>query len=149
MEFARMADVYEKLESTTKRLQMADDLAAFFKTVPPDKIRHIVYLLQGILVPEHRGIQLGIGERLCEQALATVSGKTLKQIQAAYRKTGDLGQVAESVLTSKSQKSLGGGSLSIEKVYDNLYKLATTEGVGSQDQKISLLAELFSQASPT
>ncbi|MBI2445248.1 ATP-dependent DNA ligase [Candidatus Micrarchaeota archaeon] len=39
--------------------------------------------------------------------------------------------------------------MSIEKVYDNLYKLATTEGVGSQDQKISLLAELFSQASPT
>ncbi len=149
MDFSEMAQLYEKLESTTKRLQMTDDLAAFFKTVPPTKIRHIVYLLQGILVPEHEGIQLGVGERLCEQALAKVSGKTLKQIQAAYRKTGDLGTVAEHVLDQKTQKSLGGHALTVEKVYSNLYKLATTAGEGSQEQKVSLLGELFSNASPT
>ncbi len=149
MEFARMAELYEKLESTTKRLQMADDLAAFFETVPASKIRPVVYLLQGILVPEHEGIQLGIGERLCEQAVSKVSGKTLKQVQAAYRKTGDLGIVAEQVLTQKSQKNLGGQALTVEKVYSNLYKLATTAGVGSQDQKVSLLGELFSNADPS
>ncbi len=148
MHFSEMADLYEKLESTTKRLQMTDDLAAFFKTVPQEHIRKVVYLLQGILVPEHEGIQLGIGERLCEQALAKVSGKTLKQIQAAYRKTGDLGTVAEQSLAQKSQKSLGGDVLTVEKVYSNLYKLATTAGIGSQDHKVSLLAELFSNSSP-
>ncbi|MBI5226890.1 ATP-dependent DNA ligase [Candidatus Micrarchaeota archaeon] len=149
MEFSQMAQAYDKLESTTSRLQMADDLAVFFKTVPPGLIRNVVYLLQGILVPEHHGIQLGIGDKLCEQALSKVSGKTIKQIEAAYRKIGDLGQVAETALSVKTQKSLGGGSLTVEKVYDNLYKLATVSGEGSQDQKISLLAELFSQASPT
>jgi len=148
MEFARMAELYEKLESTTKRLEMTDDLAAFFKTVPAGQIRQIVYLLQGILVPEHEGIQLGIGERLCEQALTKVSGKTLKQVQAAYRKTGDLGAVAEQFLNQKSQTSLGGQALTVEKIYSNLYKLATTAGEGSQDAKISLLGELFSNASP-
>ncbi len=144
-----MAELYGKLESTTKRLQMADDLAAFFKTVPPEHVRKVVYLLQGILVPEHQGIQLGIGERLCEAALAKVSGKTLKQIQAAYRKTGDLGTVAETALDQKSQKSLGGDILTVEKVYANLYKLATTAGEGSQEHKVSLLAELFSNSRPT
>lgn len=143
-----MAELYDKLESTTKRLAMTDDLAAFFKTVNPEKIRQVVYLLQGILAPEHEGIQLGIGERLCEAALAKVSGKTLKHIQAAYRKCGDLGIVAEQSLAQKTQKSLGRESLSVEKVYSNLYKLATTSGEGSQDQKIGLLSELFSNATP-
>ncbi len=149
MDFSVVAALYEKLESTSKRLQMTDDLAAFLKGVPAGKVREVVYLLQGVLVPEHRGVQLGIGDKLCEQAIAKVSGKTVRQVEAAYRKAGDLGVVAEQFVSQKSQKSLASNLLSVEKVYLNLYRLATVSGTGSQDQKISLLAELFSNASPS
>ncbi|MDP2717168.1 MAG: ATP-dependent DNA ligase, partial [Candidatus Micrarchaeota archaeon] len=48
----------------------------------------------------------------------------------------------------KSQTRLGGGTLTVEKVYQNLHKVATSAGTGSQEQKVRLLAELLSDAQP-
>ncbi len=148
MEFSRLSELYEKLEATTKRLEMADELAAFFRDVDPQLVRRIVYLLQGILAPAHEGIDLGVADKLCIQALVKVSGQSRSNVDALYRKTGDLGQVAGMLCGQKSQTRLGGGRLSVEKVYANLHKVATASGKGSQEQKIRLLSELFSDASP-
>jgi DNA ligase-1 len=62
-------------------------------------------------------------------------------------KLGDLGDVAASLIKNKSQRTLGGEVLSIEKVVNNLRKLSELEGSGSVDRKIGLVAELLSSSS--
>ena len=148
MLFLELTEIFEKLESTSKRLEMTDDLAKLFANARQSEVKHLTYLTQGILVPSHFGIELGIGDKLAEQAISLVSGKSIREVEALYRKTGDLGDAARQLLEKKEQKSLVGlkTGLTSEKVYENFYKIATTSGEGSQDFKISLLGELLTNA---
>ncbi len=148
MDFSRLAEIFEKLSATSKRLEITDDLAELFSECTPKNVKQIVYLITGVLVPQHYGIELGMGDKLCMRSIALVSGKTAREVEAHYRKTGDLGDTAQEFLKGKTQRSLGGGKLSTEKVYDNFYKIAMSGGSGSQELKIKLLADLLGSATP-
>lgn len=148
MEFAKLAAVFETLESTTKRLEITGHLSQMLKECAPSELKKVVYLCQGRLVPEHEGTELGIGDKLAEQAISTASGKTVAEIERCYRKTGDLGETAAQLLEAKQQTTLSSQqNLSVQRVYDNLYKIATASGTGSQEMKVKLLAELLSHSS--
>jgi len=148
MDFSRLAEIFEKVTTTTKRLAITDDLAGLFGECSGKEVKHAVYLITGVLVPAHYGIELGMGDKLCIRAIVMASGKTDREVEAHYRKSGDLGSTAQAFLKDKEQRTLGGGKLSTEKVYGNLYKIATSGGGGSQDLKIKLLAELLGSATP-
>lgn len=149
MDFGKLAQVYGKLEGTSKRLELTDDLAELFKATPDKEIKTVAYLSAGVLLPEHYGVQLGLGDKFCERAIAAVSGKSVKDVENDYRKTGDLGDTAEKLVATKRQTTLSATSqLTVAKVYDNLYKIATVGGEGSQDLKIKLLSELLASSTP-
>ncbi len=148
MEFSQLAGVFGKLESTSKRLELTDDLAKLFGEADKRDARVLAYLCQGVLLPDFHGVEIGLGDKLTGQAIALVAGKPLKEVEASYRKTGDLGDTAALMLEHKQQTSLGGSTISVRKVYDNFYKIATSGGEGSQDTKIKLLGELLSNSSP-
>ncbi len=148
MRFQELADIFEMMEKTSSRLLLAEQLAQMYFNASATDVGHLTYLCQGILVPESYGIQIGIGDKLAEQAIAHVSGKTIGQIEQIYRKEGDLGLAAEKMLENKAQSTLVSQELSVRKVYDNFYRIATSSGSGSQDVKIKLLAELLSNSSP-
>jgi DNA ligase-1 len=148
MDFFDLAAVFGKLESTTKRLELTDDLAKLFKEADKRDAKVLAYLCQGVLLPDFHGVEIGLGDKLTAQAIALVAGKPIKEVEASYRKSGDLGDTAASMLEKKTQQNLANSSLSVRKVYDNFYKIATSGGEGSQDTKIKLLAELLSNSSP-
>ncbi len=148
MEFSRLAGIFEKLSSTTKRLEITDDIAELLGECSKKEVKHVVYLITGVLVPQHYGIELGMGDKLCVRSIALVSGKSPKEVEAHYRKSGDLGDTTQELLKSKTQHRLGSSRLSTEKVYENFYKIAISGGEGSQELKIKLLADLLGNATP-
>lgn len=150
MEFSSLTRIFEILESTSKRLEITGELARLFAGARQDEVKRLTYLVQGILSPNHLGLDLGIGDKLAEQAVAGVSGKSMREVEASYRKTGDLGETARLLLEKKSQTSLAEKTpLSSERVYNNFYKIATCAGEGSQSLKVVLLSELLSNAEPS
>jgi DNA ligase-1 len=148
MDFAELAAVFRKMEATTKRLEMTSELAELFRKASRRELRKLVYLCQGSLVPHHLGIELGIGEKLAVRAIGIVTGKAAADIEAHLRKSGDPGETAEELLQRKTQRLLHEERLTVEKVYDNFYRIATAGGGGSQELKIKLLSELLGNASP-
>ncbi|MBI5176994.1 ATP-dependent DNA ligase [Candidatus Micrarchaeota archaeon] len=150
MEFSRLASVFSTLESTSSRLTLAGDLAGLFSEAGRSEARILAYLLQGLLSPEFTGVELGLGDKLAEQAIAAVAGCRVAEVEVHYRKTGDLGTAAEMLLGQKRQTTLSETSrgLGVRKVYGNLEKIASLSGGGSQEQKIKLLSELLSAGSP-
>ncbi|MEM4255036.1 MAG: ATP-dependent DNA ligase [Candidatus Norongarragalinales archaeon] len=148
MDFSRLAEIFEKLSSTTKRLEITDDIARLLSECSKKEVKQVVYLITGVLVPQHYGIELGMGDKLCVQSISLVSGKTPKEVETHYRKSGDLGDTAQELLKTKTQHKLGASKLSTEKVYENFYKIATSTGSGSQELKIKLLADLLGNATP-
>ena len=148
MRFARVVESYERIEGTTKRLEMTDLLVDLFRATPKEELDRIVYLTQGRVFPDYAGIELGLAEKLVIRAIALATGASDETITVAWKASGDLGFVAEEHLRRRRQASLTSEALTVRKVYDNLKEIATTSGAGSQDRKLRLLAELLTDAKP-
>ncbi|MFX1380208.1 MAG: ATP-dependent DNA ligase [Promethearchaeota archaeon] len=163
MRFNKLSELFSKLESTTKRLEMIDILSNFFLTIKESKdfedLDKIIYLLQGQLTPNIKQFpKMGIAEKMIIEALSIHSGVNAARIKEVLVKKGDIGAAAELILSKKrKQKSLfdykendenSGTSLKISELYSELKKIALTEGAGSHDTKLGILRGLMRRSSP-
>jgi len=149
LRYSSIADAYEKIEATTKRLEMTDYLVEILKETPTNLIDKVVYLTQGKLYPDFVGIEIGIAEKLAVRAVARAAGHREKDIETDMQKTGDLGETTQKFMEKKTQATFFSTPLTVERVYETLDKIANSTGSGSVDHKLGLLAGLLSDASPS
>jgi DNA ligase-1 len=149
LKYSSIAEAYEKIEATTKRLEMTDYLVEILKETPTSLIDKVVYLTQGKLYPDFVGIEIGIAEKLAIRAVARSAGHREKDIEEDTQKTGDLGETAQKFMEKKTQATFFSSPLTVERVYETLDKIANSTGSGSVDTKLALLAGLLSDASPS
>jgi len=148
MKFSIVSDAFQKMERTSKRLELTDILVGLIKEIPEDIISNAVYLIQGKLRPNFEGIELGIAEKLVMKAMSKSSGIPLKKIEDDYNEGGDLGQTAENILQQKTQTTFASETITLEKVYETLFKIANLEGKGSQEMKMRYVSSLLNDATP-
>ena len=148
LDYAVIADAYEKIEATTKRLEMTDLLVDLLKKTPKSVIAKVVYLTQGKLYPDFVGVEIGVAEKLAIKALARASGIRQSVIEEDLQKTGDIGETAQKLLAKKKQTTFFQQALTAQHVYATLDKMAKTTGSGAVDSKMALLAGLLSDATP-
>ncbi len=159
MPFRELADTFERIELISSRTQMTVLLVNLFKKTPPEIIDRVVYLLQGKLWPDWKGLpELGIGEKMLIKAIALATQSKESEVETLYKSLGDLGRAAER-LKQKAEKVLAKTvsilsfvpvkkELTVNQVYDTLTRVALAQGEGSRDIKLRLLAGLISDASP-
>lgn len=143
--FLELAEALDRIESTTKRLEMVDIISELLKAAD-DEIRETVFLLQGKVAPDYEGIELGIAEKIAIRALSSLSGRREEEIEDELVKKGDLGKIGEELLRNKKQVSLFSEELTIKKVYDSLLKISKVSGGGSQTKKLQILLDLLNNA---
>lgn len=148
MLFREVAEIMEKIEDTTKRLEMTDLLVDLFKRATPEEVEKISYLLQGKVRPDYEGVEFGLADKLITRAISSCTGLTNEEVEKIYREAGDLGEVAERAITRKAQSKLVTRQLSVLDVYSRLYKAALLSGKGAMTQKINVLSALLSDATP-
>jgi len=148
LNYAIIADAYEKIEETTKRLEMTTLLVDLLKATPKDEIAKVVYLTQGKIYPDFVGLEIGVAEKLAVKALSRASGRKESEIEVDLRKSGDIGETAQNFLTSRKQVTFGQKTLTVQRVYETLDKMAKTSGSGAVDTKMALLCGLLTDASP-
>lgn len=148
MRYKIIAEAYEKIQSTTKRLEMTDSLVDLLKETPKDIIDKVAYLTQGKLYPDFMGIEIGVAEKLAVKALARAAGRNETEIEKDLSKTGDIGETTEKFVSKKRQVTFAQQPLTVHKVYETLDKIARTQGSGAVDLKLSLLAGLLAAAEP-
>ena len=148
MKFSIIVDTFEKMENTTKRLELTQHLVDLFKNTPSDLISKVVYLIQGKLRPDFDGVELGVAEKLAIRAISKSAGIPIKKIEEAYNKGGDLGHAASKILEQKTQTTFVKEPITTERVYETLYKIAELEGLRSQDMKMKYIASLLNDATP-
>ncbi|MEJ2294281.1 MAG: ATP-dependent DNA ligase [Candidatus Lokiarchaeota archaeon] len=163
MKFQKLAQLFSDLESTSKRLEMIDNLSKFFFELKKERefedLKKIIYLLQGQLVSNiKQAPKIGIAEKMIIEALSLHSGINNKNIKQLLIKKGDIGATAELILSKKKkQRSLYDfnqnsdqikSTLEISDLYKALQKIAVTEGPGSHDTKLAILRGLMSKSTP-
>lgn len=148
MRFGIITDTFEKMEATTKRLELTQHLVDLFKQTPPETISKVVYLIQGKIRPDYEGVELGVAEKLAIRAISKSTGISVKKISETYADDGDLGHAAAKMIAQKTQTTFLAQDITVERVYETLYKIAKLEGQRSQDMKMKYVASLLNDATP-
>ncbi|MGI0045837.1 MAG: ATP-dependent DNA ligase [Nitrosotalea sp.] len=149
MKFSLVANTLGYMENTTKRLELTQHLVDLFKITPPETIPKVTYLLQGKLRPDHEGIEIGVAEKIAIKSLSKSTGIPVLKIEREYEKVGDFGQATSNVLEQKTQTTFLKEDITVERVYDTLFKIAELKGNRSQDMKMKYISSLLNDASPT
>lgn len=162
LEFSVVAQTFDSMEHITSRTQLTLLLVKLFKDTPKEVIDKIVYIIQGKLGPEWKDIpELGVGEKMLIKAIALAFKASENRVEGLYKEMGDLGRVAEKLCSEYRAKLKGGGQgllafmgvgteakLTVTRVYESLYKIASAQGEGSRDLKLRILAGLLADSKP-
>ncbi|MBS3110273.1 ATP-dependent DNA ligase [Candidatus Woesearchaeota archaeon] len=148
MKYSQLVEIYESLEATSKRLEKTYYIAKLLGETDRDMLPKIVLLLQGKIYPSWDERKIGVASRLVIKALGLAVGLEADKIESEWKKTGDLGKVAEALVGRKKQATLSSMDITVQKVFSNLRKLAELEGQGTVQKKMQLIAELLTSATP-
>jgi len=149
MQYAHLVETYERLEATTKRLEMTDILAVLLRYAEPEALEKVIYLTQGKIHPDWTGEpEIGMAERMVIESIVKASGLRKREVEALIAEKGDIGLTAEEAMSRKRTAMLGGKSLTVSDVYDALDRIANESGKGSSGRKIDRLVKLMVNASP-
>ncbi|TPX30802.1 hypothetical protein SmJEL517_g05729 [Synchytrium microbalum] len=143
--YSALCDMFEKVEATTKRLEIQAILTKFFVNVmrqSPKDLLQCIYLCINRLSPEYEGKELGIGESILMKAVGEATGRTVAKIKADVETMGDLGKVAQS--SRSSQKTMfKPKALKISNVFKTLKEISEITGGSSQARKIQKIGSLM------
>src|SRR5438445_9119805 len=120
MQFARAVDVYEKIEATTKRLEMTELPLGLLRDTPKEDLDKVVYLTQGRIHPDYEGIELGLAEKMVMRVLAHATGLDDARVGRLWKELGDLGLVAQEAIAARRQKPPESTTLTVSQVHQHL-----------------------------
>ena len=135
-EFVRIADA---VGSTTKKLEKVRLIAEFLQSLNTADGALAARFFSAHTFAAHDERTVGVGGTILSRVIAAQAGKAGEALGAAYRKHGDLGDMAEEMLRGMNRD----GDLTIAEVDELFEKLAATRGQG---QKSELLAKAFARA---
>ena len=148
MRYSKLANLYEELSSTTKRLEKIDILSKFLENLKKED-SYLLYLIEGNIYPDYDERRIGISNQLAIKAISKSTGTTLTKVNSLWKKIGDLGLTAKELTKKKKQMTLASHVINTKKVLDNLRKLPELQGKGTIEKKLSLITELLTSANPT
>jgi DNA ligase-1 len=148
MLYREVTEFYEKVEGTSKRLEITAYLVDLLKKAGCEEVANVVYMTHGKLFPDFYPEKIGMAEKMAIRTLSSVSGMDIKEVEALYKKKGDIGLLAEELMSQSRHSRLSTRELQVNEVHDELAKISEASGPGSQDLKVKLLADLLSSSTP-
>jgi len=145
--FADLCTTFERLEATSKRLEMRSTLVELIRPLRPPDLGRVLYLAQGLLRPEYEGIELGMADSLARRAVATAAHAEETDVARRTKESGDLGTTTGELLAGVRRLEET-PPLRVAEVYAELTRIAEAKGAGSQETKVQILSELLVRASP-
>jgi DNA ligase-1 len=136
----KLAESCEAIAADTKKLQKTAIVAGYFKSCTADEAAVSAVFLSGRAFPAWEETTLQVGGSLLWRVVAELSGKDEAALTAAYRKHGDLGDVAGDVLEERSGQGLG--VLEVSQIFRDI---AAARGSAA---KTKLVRDLLARATP-
>lgn len=137
MLFTNFSLTLQKLENTSSRLEITAILSELFEKTTKEETQEVVYLSLGTLAPNYESILLNLAEKMVIKSIAVAFNVEEAEVLKLYKANGDVGETAKSF--SKNNKC----NLTVNEVFENLVSIAKLEGEGSQEAKITKMADLL------
>jgi DNA ligase-1 len=136
----QLAQLCEAIAGTTKKLEKTSLVADYLRSRAVDEAAVSALFLSGKPFPAREETTLQVGGRSLWQVVAELSGKSDSELNAAYRRSGDLGTVAGDVLPPH-----GGPGLGVLEVERTFREIASARGAAA---KATLVRDLLTRATP-
>ncbi len=149
--YIKLVECYEKIASTSARLEKRDIIADFLKEIKendPEITYDIALLLQGKIFPPWSEKEMGISTQLIIKALSKLLGENTKDIENKLASVGDMGEITEELVANNKQVTFFKVPLTVSKVISNLRKTEEITGSKSQNKKLNYILELYTSAEP-
>lgn len=148
--YLKLVEVYEKIASTTSRLEKQEIIAKFLSEIresDPEATYDVTLLLQGKIFPPWSEKEIGISTQLIIKALSKLSGINTKKLEDKLAQIGDLGELTGEVVSNNKQQTFFQIPLTVKKVITTLQRTEEFTGSNSQNKKLNLIIELYTSAS--
>lgn len=146
MLFKEFSKYIKQIEERSSRLEITRLLAELFELLESSELAPAIYMLQGQVSPKYAPINFGMAEKMVLKAVATAFQIDSKSVLNKYQIQGDLGGLTQNLRAEFL--SFDENDLTIREVFDQLCKLASASGDGSQEEKVSILRSLITQLDP-
>ena len=152
-EFRTLAELCEKLESTSKRLLMRDLVADFLKKLQADEIEPATSMILGRAFPKWDQRTLEVSWTTLSSLIKRLTNTDWKDFREAFSNTGDIGAATKIIFEKmrgkiRKQEMLFERALTILEVRRRLEAIAETTGYGSRERKERSLETLLGAATP-
>ena len=146
MTYEKFCNYLERLNQTSKRLEITSILAELIDGLTPEETEVAIFLSLGYLNPPYNQIKFNMADKMVVRALELCYGENKEKVNKLYSDTGDLGDTAMHLaLQTKDRPE---SKTPILQIRQKLLDLAKDEGAGSQDRKIAKLSDLLKTLSP-
>jgi len=150
-EFRSLAELCEKLGSTTKRTLMVNYVADFLKQLQPEEVEPAVSMILGRPFPKWDQRVLEVSWATLSALIKRLTNVDWKDFREAFSKTGDIGDATKIVFEFskiRRQVTLFEKPLTALEVRHTFENIAGTTGYGSRERKERLVETLLGEASP-
>ena len=153
-EFSHFVDVCEKVRQTaSKNAKVATIAEYLIKLKGQDgggdtSLAVAVLFMSGAIFPKGSGLTLSVGFNTIMRSLSEIARLEPEEIQRIYLKHGDMGALAEHVVSKRQQSPLVAQQLLLPDVHDQLRKIADAVGSGAAEAKRKILTGLLINSSP-
>lgn len=148
MKYVDLCEYYERLESTTKNLEIRDIVVELLVEASSEDIELITLASMGRVFPASVDRDLGIAGKMMQKIISRSYGINEREVVDRFKDTGDLGKTAEYFSRNRKQRSLAQKELTVNRVYENIRRLPGITGNGSQERKVNAVKELLVSAEP-
>lgn len=139
MKISKFSEYLNRLDLTTKRLEITEILRELLDIMSPSETDKGVYMSLGYLKATYENPKFNIAEKMMARILANAYKTDKEKVDALYSKFGDMGDVAYELAKSKD------ADLTITDIHKKLLELALTAGSGSQETKVAKMTKILEQ----
>ena len=152
-EFSHFVDICEKVRQTASKNAKVAAIAEYLIKLKGQhggdtSLAAAVLFMSGAIFPKGSGLTLNVGFNTIMRSLSEIARLEPEEIQKIYLKHGDMGALAEYVVSKRQQSPLVAQQLLLPDVHDQLRKIADAVGSGAAEAKRKILTGLLINSSP-
>jgi DNA ligase 1 len=154
-EFSHFVDMCEKVRLTASKNAKVAAIAEYLIKLKDEdagssdtSLAAAVLFMSGAIFPKGSGLTLNVGFNMIMRSLSEIAHLEPEEIQKIYLKHGDMGALAEYVVSKRQQSPLVAQQLLLPDLHDQLRKIADAVGSGAAEAKRKILTGLLINSSP-
>src|ERR671922_371378 len=152
-EFSHFVNTCEKVRQTASKNAKVAAIAEYLIKLKDEdggdtSLAAAVLLMSGAIFPKGSGLALNVGLSTIMRSLSEIGRLEPEEIQKIYLEHGDMGALAEYVVSKRQQSPLMDQQLLLPDLHDQLRKIADAVGSGAAEAKRKILTGLLINSSP-